>query len=310
MIYRPGSVKNNSRSVLITGGTGLIGQAMIPVLEAAGHSISILTRRPGKYPVQSGSPQLFASLADIPIDYPVDAVINLAGARIIGHRWTDRRKQVLRSSRIDLTKELVEWMARRPTPPDALISGSAAGYYGNRHSDILDENEPFGGDFGARLCRDWEAEAMSATSLGTRVVAIRTGLVLSGQGGMLPPMLRSFQWGLGAKIGDGKQWMSWIHIDDQVAAMVHLLTSRNSSGAYNLSAPDPVTNTDFCRGLANVLRRPCMFTAPAPILRLALGEAAELLLSGQRLKPAKLQNERFRFRYPTLQDALSSITHG
>ncbi len=310
MMYRPGSMKNNPRSVLITGGTGLIGQAMIPVLEAAGHSISILTRRPEKYPVQSGSPQLFASLADIPIDYPVDAVINLAGARIIGHRWTDRRKQILQSSRIDLTRGLVEWMAGRPTPPDALISGSAAGYYGNRHSDILDESEPPGGDFGARLCRDWEAEAVSAASLGVRVVVIRTGLVLSGQGGMLPPMLRSFQWGLGAKIGDGKQWMSWIHIDDQVAAMAHLLTSRNSSGAYNLSAPDPATNTDFCRSLANVLRRPCRFMAPAPILRLALGEAAGLLLSGQRLKPEKLQNEGFRFRYPALQDALSSITHG
>ena len=295
-------------NILITGGTGLIGQALIPVLEAGGHRISVLTRRPDRYPDKAGRPHLFAALGDIPGDHPVDAVINLAGARIIGRRWSTRRKQVLRDSRIALTRELVGWMSGRPAPPTVLVSGSAVGYYGDRHGDILEEDQPCGGDFGALLCRDWEHEGLEAAALGTRVVVIRTGLVLSGRGGMLPPMLQSFGLGLGARIGNGRQWMSWIHIDDQVAAMVHLLTSPESAGAYNLAAPEPVTNTRFSDCLAGVLHRPRLLSVPAPVLHLGLGEAAGLLLGGQRSMPAKLQREGFGFTHPSLESALRTIT--
>lgn len=300
-------MSRDSLNVLITGGTGLIGQALIPVLENRGHRISVLTRRPDRYPGEANRPRLFATLDVIPDDHPVDAVINLAGARIIGPRWTERRKQVLRDSRVGLTKKIVQWMSSRPTPPAVLISGSAVGYYGNRHDDFLQEDQPCGEDFGALLCRDWEAEGLSAETPGTRVAVIRTGLVLSGDGGMLPPMLRSFGLGLGVRIGGGMQWMSWIHIDDQVGAICHLLSRSASRGAYNLTAPEAVTNTVFSDCLARVLRRPRLFAAPAAVLRLALGEAAILVLGGQRAAPDKLREEGFEFRYPHLEEAFRAI---
>ena len=300
-------MENPSLNILITGGSGLLGQALIPVLEAAGHRISVLTRYPAKYPCVSDQLRLFRTLGEIPDEHPVDAVINLAGARIIGRRWTERRKQVLRDSRVGLTHELVGWMCRRPTPPAVMVSGSATGYYGNRYDDILTEEEPCGEDFGARLCRDWEREAMSVSAAGTRVVIVRTGLVLSGAGGMLPPLLMSFRFALGARIGGGDQWMSWIHMDDQVSAMVHLLHDENATGAYNLSSPHPVTNADFSDCLARELRRPCFFAVPEPLLHMAMGEASQLLLGGQRITPAKLHVEGFEFRYALLADALRSM---
>ncbi|MXZ80267.1 MAG: TIGR01777 family protein [Gammaproteobacteria bacterium] len=300
-------MSRDSLNVLITGGTGLIGQALIPALENRGHRVSVLTRRPDRYPDKANRPRLFSALGDIPDDHPVDAVINLAGARIVGPRWTERRKQVLRDSRIGLTKKTVQWMSRRPTPPAVLISGSAVGYYGDRHDDILREDQPCGEDFGALLCRDWEAGGLSAEQLGIRVAVIRTGLVLSGDGGMLPPMLRSFGLGLGARIGSGRQWMSWIHIDDQVGAVCHLLSCSTSRGAYNLTAPEAITNTGFSDCLARVLRRPRLFAVPAAALRLVLGEAAILVLGGQRTTSDKLREEGFEFRYPHLEGAFRAI---
>ena len=300
-------MKQNPLHILITGGTGLIGQALIPALATGGHRVSVLTRRPDRYPGSGLRPHLFAAIRDIPQDHPVDAVVNLAGAPIVGQRWTGRRKQVLRDSRIALTRELVGWMAHRPVPPGVLISGSAVGYYGDRHGDLLKEDQPCGGDFGAFLCRDWEHEAMNASASGTRVVIIRTGLVLSGKGGMLPPLLRSFGLGLGARIGNGRQWMSWIHVDDQVAAIIHLLSNPESTGAYNLAAPEPVTNAGFSDCLAQVLRRPRLLSVPAPVLHLGLGEAAGLLLGGQRSLPAKLLGEGFEFAHPSLENALRAI---
>ncbi len=296
-------------SVLITGGTGLIGQALIPVLVREGHPVNVLTRQPAKYPAHSARPSLFSTPDQIPDAHPINAVINLAGARIVGQRWTNTRKQVLRNSRIDLTRKLVEWMSRRPTPPTVLISGSASGYYGNRLQDPLTEEEVHGNDFGAQLCWEWEQESQRASALGTRVVILRTGLVLSDQGGMLPPLLQSFGLGMGCRVGDGTQWMSWVHIEDQVQAIIHLLKHPESKGAYNLSSPEPVTNTDFSRCLAKVLRRPCLFSLPAPILRIALGEAAELLLGGQRMQPKKLLQEGYTFRHPNLENALRILSN-
>ncbi len=299
----------DSLSILITGGSGLIGQALIPTLERNGHRISVLTRYPNRYPSSQNKPDLFSSLEDIPDNHPVDAIINLAGAPIVGPRWTDQRKQILRDSRIGLTQNLARWMTTRHTPATVMISGSAVGYYGNRDNDILAESEPPGDDFGACLCQDWESESLALENLDVRVAVIRTGLVLSGTGGMMKPMLLSYKLGLGSKIGNGKQWMSWIHIDDQVNAICHLLHNPSSSGAYNLTAPSPVHNTEFSDTLARVLNRPRLFAFPEPILKLALGEAAILLLGGQRAIPDRLQQEEFQFRFKSLETALDHIAN-
>lgn len=295
-------------NILVTGGSGLIGQALIPTLLADGRKVSVLTRKPSAYPDKSGSVALFARLQDIPADHVVDGVINLAGARIVGARWTDHRKRVLLESRVTLTENLVRWMSGRETPPAVLVSGSAVGFYGDRGPEALDESAVPGGDFGAELCRRWESAATAAADLGTRVALIRTGLVLSASGGMLPPMLASFRLGLGAKLASGRQWMSWIHIDDQVGAIRHLLAHPESSGAYNLTAPEPVTNRAFSDCLARVLGRPRLFTAPAALLRLLLGESAELLVGGQKALPARLVAEGYRFAHHDLEPALRQLT--
>ncbi|MCY4219261.1 MAG: TIGR01777 family oxidoreductase [Gammaproteobacteria bacterium] len=302
-------MKSNSRSILITGGTGLIGQALIPILENYGHRISVLTRQPNRYPSTHNQPNLFSSFDDIPDSHPVDTIINLAGAQIIGPRWTKQRKHVLRDSRIKLTKNLVHWITKRQTPISTLISGSAVGYYGNRNDDLLDETEPPGDDFGAYLCRDWENESLALQNLGVRVANIRTGLVLSKSGGMLPPMLFSYKISLGAKIGSGRQWMSWIHIEDQVKAICHLVHNSSSTGAYNLAAPAPVSNAEFCDTLARVLNRPRLFSFPAPLLKLMLGEAAGLVLGGQRAIPDRLQQEGYQFRFQNLETAFIDIAN-
>jgi len=299
----------DSLSILITGGTGLIGQALIPALERNGHRISVLTRHLNRYPSTPIQPDLFSSFEDIPDSHPIDAVINLAGAPIVGPRWSKQRKQVLRDSRIGLTQNLARWMAVRQTPASVVINGSAVGYYGNRYDDILGESAPPGNDFGAHLCRDWENESMALENLGIRVAVIRTGLVLSASRGMLAPMLLSYKLGLGAKMGNGTQWMSWIHIDDQVGAICHLLHNPSSTGAYNLTAPSPVNNTEFSDTLAQVLHRPRLLAFPAPILKLALGEAAGLLLGGQRAIPSRLQQEGFQFRFDSLEKALADIAN-
>ena len=294
--------------VLITGGSGLIGRALTSALLSDGCRIAVLTRRPEDYRQRPGERvDLYPSLDSIPADLPVNVVVNLAGARIVGARWTENRKRVLRESRIALTESLVDWMLRRDPLPPTLISGSAVGYYGDTGDSTVDEDSAVGEDFGALLCRDWEAATGPADAAGVRVARIRTGLVLSREGGMLPPMSLSFRFGLGARLGNGRQWMSWIHIDDHVGAIRHLIGRGESTGAYNLTAPAPVTNRDFSDSLARVLRRPRILAAPSPVLRALLGESAGLLLGGQRAIPARLQREGFAFRYPTLPEALQSL---
>lgn len=297
----------NSSTILITGGTGLIGQALIPRLVADGCRVFVLTRKPHQYPGDNPQVKPLGFLTDIPQEQSVDAVINLAGARIVGPRWTDGRKRVLMQSRVDLTRNLVQWMSRRNTPPGVLLSGSAVGFYGDCPGGDIDESHPPGNDFGAELCQRWESVADEASQFGCRVIKLRTGLVLSGSGGMLPPMLLSFRLGLGAKLGHGNQWMSWIHIDDHIAAMGHLLADPDARGAYNLTAPNPVTNREFSDSLARVLNRPRLFSAPASVLKLLLGESAGLLLGGQKALPNRLSNEGYKFRYPELVPAFRAI---
>ena len=298
--------------VLISGGSGLIGRAVCHKLASRNDQVTVFSRQGQKAQALCGErTRVIASLDEWERGTRFDAVINLAGEPIAGKRWSAQRKQRLYASRVTLTQQLVARMAQAATRPATLLSASAVGYYGNTGDAEITELHPGQAPdrlgFGARLCRDWEQSAEGAEELGVRVCLLRTGLVLSRSGGMLGKMSPAFRLGLGAVIGDGKQWMSWIHMEDQVNAILHLLDTRGSRGAYNLTAPAPVTNAVFSRTLAKQLRRPAMFTAPAPALKLMLGEAAELLLEGQRAVPDKLDREGFRFAYASLPEALRDL---
>lgn len=296
------------RQILVTGGSGLIGSALTRTLIKRGYRVIILSRRPVEVGKRFGDGvTVVGNLNQIDDSHSIDRVVNLAGAQIVGKRWSKSRKKTLWQSRIDLTRELVNFMARRPTPPEVLISGSAIGYYGDSEDRVLDESAAPGNDFGAKLCVAWEQEALRAEQFGSRVCLIRTGLVLSTDGGMLEQMLLPFKLCLGARLGDGTQWMSWIHIADEVAAIVHLLESEHHSGPFNLTAPTPVTNRKFTQSLGTTLNRPTLLAIPEILIKLGLGESALLLLGGQRAKPQQLMNTGFEFRHSGLDAALAHL---
>lgn len=236
-----------------------------------------------------------------------DAVINLAGEPIVDARWTKLRKQALWDSRVNLTERLVRRIAAAYTKPGVLLSGSAVGYYGDRGDAVLDEAAGFGEDFPAKLCKAWENAAHVAEASGVRVCLLRTGLVLSCQGGLLGRMLPPFKLGLGARLGNGKQWMSWTHIDDYVAMALSLLRNAQVSGPYNLTAPQPATNMEFTAALAKALHRPAPFRMPAMLLKPVMGERACLLLEGQRVFPKKMLAEGYCFSFTNLPDALYDL---
>jgi uncharacterized protein (TIGR01777 family) len=289
--------------VLITGGTGFIGRHLIPRLLTRGDQVMVLSRRPHAAKLDSRV-AVYSELAQV--ETPVDAVINLAGAPIADKRWSDSRKALLRESRIELTRELVQWMGSLSVTPKVLISGSAIGYYGSQGDKPLGEDaEPKLG-FTHELCADWEREAQVAEKLGVRVCCIRTGVVL-GDGGALQKMLPPFKLGLGGPIASGRQWMSWIHVEDEVGAILHLLDQEALSGPFNLTAPNAVSNETFSKTLAHVLGKPAFFRVPAPVMHLIMGEAAELVVKGQRVIPSKLEASGYRFRYPELESALNQV---
>jgi uncharacterized protein (TIGR01777 family) len=294
--------------ILITGGTGLIGRRLCRVLHAEGHELTVFSRNPRSVAEKCGaSVHALGALAEWKPDMVFDAVINLAGEPIVDERWTARRKQVLRDSRIALTKELVGRIAAAEQKPSVLLSGSAVGYYGGRGDEVLDETSGAGADFPAQLCIDWEAEAAGAVKYGVRVCQLRSGLVLSKDGGLLGRMVTPFKMGMGARIGDGRQWMSWVHIDDYVALVQRLLRDGEMRGAYNMTAPAPVTNKEFTAALAAALHRPAPFVAPGSLLKLSLGEAASLLLEGQRVLPKRMLAAGQTFRFGRLEDALKDL---
>ncbi|MDD5300022.1 MAG: TIGR01777 family oxidoreductase [Gallionella sp.] len=294
--------------ILITGGTGLIGRQLCKALLAEGHELTVFSRNPASVPVKCGAGvHALASLGEWHSGLNFDAVINLAGEPIVDARWTARRKQVLWDSRVTLTQELVRHIASAKHKPTVLLSGSAVGYYGNRGDVALDETAHAGEDFAALLCNAWEDAARAAEQAGVRVCLLRTGLILSGHGGLLGRMLPPFKLGLGARLGDGKQWMSWVHIDDYVAMLLRLLHDAQASGPYNMTAPQPVTNAEFTAALAKVLHRPALFAAPAPLLKLAMGERACLLLEGQKVLPGKMSAAGYRFQFANLAGALSNL---
>lgn len=294
--------------IFITGGTGLIGRQLCKALLAEGCELTVLSRNPASVRVKCGAGvNAMASLAEWQPDQAFDAVINLAGEPIVDARWTAQRKQVLWESRITLTEELVRHIAAAKRKPAVLLSGSAVGYYGDRGDVALDESMSAGGDFAAQLCKAWEDAAKAAENAGVRVCLLRTGLVLSRDGGLLGKMLLPFKLGLGARLGDGKQWMSWVHIDDYVAMVLRLLRDEQTGGPYNMTAPQPVTNAEFTAALAAELHRPALFFAPAMLLKLAMGERSCLLLEGQKVLPVKMERARFRFVYTNLADALHDV---
>ncbi len=296
--------------ILITGGTGLIGKKLCRVLLQAGNRVTVLSRHPESIGQKCGD-QIIAmtSLDQWEQHPPFDAVINLAGAPIIDAAWSAARKQYLWDSRVTFTQALVKRMAASTHKPAILLSGSAVGYYGDhRDNDMpLSESAQAGTDFPALLCSAWEAEAMHAQELGVRVCLLRTGLVLSADGGLLRRMLLPFQLGLGTQLGNGRQWMSWIHIDDYVEIVIRLLATRTAEGPFNMTAPHAVRNAEFTSRLAAALRRPAWFTAPAIVLKLAMGARSMLLLGGQRVTPARISEMGFSFKYPALDDALKAL---
>lgn len=304
-----------TRHVLVTGGTGFIGHALVPALADQGVRVTVLTRRdqlPGA--LRREQVRAVRSLADVPASEAVDAVINLAGARILGLPWTATRRQELLRSRVGLTRDLVAWIADRGRRPGCLLSASAIGYYGVQpQSDDtpLVEQSPPQPVFMSELCQQWEQAAAAALPLGVRVACLRFGLVL-GDGGALPMLLLPIRLGLGGRLGSGRQWLSWVHIDDLLRAMAHAWQAlEREPGAalqvYNVTAPEAVRQAEFSRVAAAVLRRPSFMPTPAWPLRLLLGEQSDLLLEGQRVAPARLQREGFAFRYPQLRPALQSL---
>ena len=297
------------QNILVTGGTGFIGTALVRRLIARGDRVYVIARSPAKAERLFGREVLIApSLAALPETVKIDAVVNLAGAPIFGRPWTDARKVALARSRIDTTRELVDWAADHAVVPRVLVNASAIGWYGTDVGQrALTEQATAGSDFPAMLCAAWEKEAVRAETLGMRVARLRIGLVLGREGGMLKPLLRSFNLGLGGRFGDGRQWLSWIHREDLIEMIVRAIDDPTFAGAINAVAPQPVTNADFTRAVASALHRPAILHAPAFVLRLVLGEMATLLLDGQKVAAERADQLGFQYRYRTLEAALNEI---
>ncbi len=300
--------------ILVSGSSGLVGTALVDALLQEGHTVCRLARpqsarKPGvpqaaevRWDPRSGE-------LDLPAAEGAQAVVHLAGASI-AERWNDARRRVLRSSRVDATRQLVAALAKLARPPAVFVSASAIGYYGDRGDEELIEASAPGTDFLAVLARDWEAEAAGAERFGARVVLLRQGVVLAPHGGALPRMLLPFRLGLGGRLGSGKQWMSWLTLDEVIGIIRAALENASWRGPINAVAPNPVRNAEFTAILGRVLHRPTVFPAPAMALRLALGEMAQsLLLASQRVLPRKLQELEYSFQQPELKPALSALLH-
>ncbi len=291
--------------VLITGGTGFVGQALCPRLGDAGHEVVILTRQANPR-LPAGVAQAVTGLGELDAQQ-FGAVINLAGAPIGDARWTDARKMLLLESRVATTARLVEWMGGAAKPPGVLVSASAVGYYGEQGDRPITESTTPTPGFTHELCAAWEREAGKATAHGVRVCAMRIGVVLDRDGGALAKMLPAFRAGAGGRLGAGRHYFPWIHREDAAAACQWLLDNPQARGAYNVSAPNPVTNVEFTRALGRALGRPTVLPMPEAALKLLFGEMSELLLVSDRMLPKRLLDEGFRFRYPDLERALAAI---
>ncbi len=294
--------------IAVSGSTGLIGSEVVTVLSAAGHEVVRLVRRapaPAEKAVRWDPEKGGVDAAGLE---GLDAVVHLAGENIAAGRWTAARKAAIRDSRVNGTRLLCDTLAGLSRPPKTLVCASAIGYYGDRGEELLTEDSSPGAGFLPEVCREWEAATEVAARKGIRVVALRIGVVLSPRGGALSRMLPPFRAGLGGVIGNGRQYVSWIALDDLVGVVLHALRSGELCGPVNAVAPVPVTNREFTEALGKVLSRPTLLPVPAFALRLALGEMADaLLLASARVAPRRLEETGYRFRFPELPAALRHL---
>ncbi|HFZ1087257.1 TPA: TIGR01777 family oxidoreductase [Klebsiella oxytoca] len=294
-------------NVLLTGGTGLIGRHLIPRLLELGHRVTVSTRSPEKAKNRLDSRVNLWSAFEHQVNLNgFDAVINLAGEPIADKRWTAEQKQRLCHSRWDITQKLVTLINASDAPPAVLISGSAAGYYGDLGEVVVTEEEPPHNEFTHKLCARWEQIACEAQSDRTRVCLLRTGVVLAPRGGILAKMAPAFKLGLGGPIGSGRQYLAWIHIDDMVNGILWLLDN-DLRGPFNMVSPYPVRNEQFAHALGHALNRPAIFRVPAAAIRLLMGESSVLVLGDQRALPKRLEAAGFGFRWYDLEEALADV---
>jgi uncharacterized protein (TIGR01777 family) len=292
--------------VLISGATGMIGSALTRELESKGHQTTRLTRSPGSADDVGWDPS--AGEIDASRLEGVDAVVHLAGESIAEGRWTAERKRRILESRRQGTGLLARTIANLSEPPGVMVGASAVGYYGDRGNELLREDSGPGNNFLAEVCRVWEKAADPAREAGIRVVHTRFGVVLSPKGGALGTTLPIFKLGGGGRIGSGRQYWSWVALDDVVGSIIHALENDSVEGPVNVGSPDPLTNAEYTKVLGKVLNRPTVFPLPAPAARLMLGEIAdELLLASARMEPSKLEETGYEFRYPELEDALRHL---
>ncbi len=295
-------------NVAVTGGTGFIGSVLCKRLLTDGYAVTVLTRDRRRAQQKFKGPiRLIESLKELPDDSAPETIINLAGLSLGSGRWAKELKQTFISSRVGVTRQLIDYIAHVRSPPRLLISGSAVGYYGARGDEVLTEDSSPGQEYQADLCKAWETEALKATNHGVRVCLLRSGVVLGKGGGALSSLLPQFKLGLGGHVGSGKQWMSWIHIDDLIDIVLHLMANKSLQGPFNTTTPNPETNRDFASKLGAALDRPAFMWAPGWAMRLLIGEMAHLYVTGQKVIPKRLLESGYKFRHPELSLALAEI---
>ena len=293
-------------NILITGATGFIGTELCGLLSRQNHDLVFKTRHPERI---KGAIRGISSLAQLNPAETFDVVINLAGEPIADKRWSIAQQQRITDSRLNTTQEIIDYFATSESKPALFISGSAIGYYGvGSTAESIDEQGAADNSFSSQLCSAWEACALQAEPMGIRTCLLRTGIVLGKNGGALSKMILPFKLGLGGKIGTGTQWMPWIHLHDMVALIAHCISDESLTGPINATAPQPVTNADFTKALGHALHRPTLLTMPAMMIELLMGQMGEeLLLSGKRVLPVKIEQAGFQFRYQRLDEALADI---
>jgi len=293
--------------ILIVGGSGFIGSALCEYFSKQSKDVSILSRNPNKPKYLPSPVKVITELNSANSSF--DVIINLAGLPLNKKRWNDRVKQEIYDSRIQTTAKIIDYIKQADQKPSLLISGSAIGFYGS-HEEIIfsEETPPADNGFTHKLCDNWEQTALKAAEYNVRVCLMRTGIVLGENGGALKEMLPPFRLGLGSTLGSGKQWMSWIHMDDVIGAIDFLINHKNLTGAFNFTSPNSVTNAEFSEILAKILHRPCFLSMPELMVKLLFGEMGEiLLLKGQNVIPRKLLESGYKFKFPKLQEALTNI---
>lgn len=300
---------NNPKQILITGGTGFVGSYLCEELMRQGHFLTILTRSPQKYTEENSKNQKYVGWETplTPLMENTDIVINLAGENLFGKRWTESVKKRLYNSRIDITRKLADAMKECSNPPDVFISASGINYYAESGDEIITEDSESGDDFLAKICIDWEREALKAEQAGVRVAIPRIAVVLEYDGGMVEKMRLPFALFAGGPLGNGKQYVSWIHMADLCRAIIYPIDNPTISGPYNAAAPDPITMNALANAMGKVMNRPSFFRVPEFALKLVLGEAAQPVLSSLRVKPKVLLSEGFEFEFTDLEIALADI---